>query len=143
MRAVTDVSFDVRPGEAVGLVGESGCGKSATALAVMRLLPTAQASVSGRILFEGRDLLACSRPEMRGIRGQALSMIFQNPMTSLNPVFTVGRQISEAVMAHRKVSRRAARGRALELLKAVGIAGAASGSTTIRTSSPEECASER
>ncbi|MFA5520669.1 MAG: ABC transporter ATP-binding protein [Castellaniella sp.] len=104
--AVHDLSFTVRPGETLGIVGESGCGKSVTSLAVMRLLAPSARIVSGRVRFEGEDLLGLSEKRMRAIRGNAISMIFQEPMTSLNPVFTVGRQIAESIMRHQGKSRR-------------------------------------
>ncbi|MGV3652059.1 MAG: ABC transporter ATP-binding protein, partial [Devosia sp.] len=118
--AVNDVSFDIRPGELVGVVGESGSGKSVTALAVMGLLPPT-AMLTGQLLFEGRDMLALSRGQLRQLRGRQLGMIFQEPMTSLNPVFTVGDQIGEAVRALGGVSRKQANDRAVELLDQVGI----------------------
>ncbi|MBB5214575.1 ABC transporter ATP-binding protein [Parapusillimonas granuli] len=98
--AVKDLSFHVRSGETLGIVGESGCGKSVTSLAIMRLLAKSARVVSGTIEFEGRNLLSLSEKQMRGIRGNKLSMIFQEPMTSLNPVFTVGRQIAESIVLH-------------------------------------------
>jgi len=97
--AVRDVSFEVRPGEVVGLVGESGSGKSVTSLAILRLLPV-QARISGEIHFDGRDLLRAGEEEMRSVRGARISMIFQEPMTALNPVMRVGDQVAEAVLAH-------------------------------------------
>ena len=122
VRAVDGVSFSVQKGETLGIVGESGCGKSVTALTIMRLLDTPPAEVaSGEILFEGRDLLKISEEEMRQVRGNDIAMIFQEPMTSLNPVFTVGDQISEAVILHQGLSRRSALDKAVESLRAVGI----------------------
>ena len=99
--AVRDVSFHIAPGEVLGLVGESGSGKSVTALAILRLLPP-QARIDGQIQFRGENLLAVPEPEMRPIRGAGISMIFQEPMTALNPVMRVGDQIAEAVLAHAK-----------------------------------------
>ncbi|MCG0276216.1 MAG: ABC transporter ATP-binding protein [Thermosediminibacteraceae bacterium] len=120
--AVDRVSFDIKRGETLGMVGESGCGKSVTSLAIMRLLPSPPARISsGNIIFEGEDLLAKSEAEMRRIRGNRISMIFQEPMTSLNPVLTVGRQISEAITLHQKLSRKEAMERAVEMLRLVGI----------------------
>jgi oligopeptide/dipeptide ABC transporter ATP-binding protein len=117
-----DVSLHIAPGEMVGLVGESGCGKSVTALSVMRLLPEPQIRISsGRILFKGRDLAPASPREMRAIRGRDIGMIFQEPMTSLNPVFTCGAHIAEPLLIHRGLSHAAARRRAVELLGLVGI----------------------
>jgi oligopeptide/dipeptide ABC transporter ATP-binding protein len=121
--AVVDkVSLTIGRGETLALVGESGCGKSLTALAIMRLLPRpGRIEASSRIEFDGRNLLELSVPEMRSIRGGAIGMIFQEPMTSLNPVTSVGQQVLEAVLLHEKVSRRAARERVIELLQMVGI----------------------
>jgi oligopeptide/dipeptide ABC transporter ATP-binding protein len=122
LRAVDDVSFDVLPGQTLGIVGESGCGKSVTALSIMRLIPSPPGLIErGEALFEGRDLLQLPEPEMRSLRGNDISMIFQEPMTSLNPVYTVGSQIVEAIRLHQPISRRAARARAIELLDLVGI----------------------
>jgi len=117
--AVDDVSFHVDRGEILAVVGESGSGKSATALSIMRLLPRAGRVASGVINFKGRDLLTLSEREMRSIRGGDIAMIFQEPMTSLNPVFTAGHQIGEAIVAHQGVSRATARRRVLDLLDAV------------------------
>ena len=119
--AVDDLSFIVRKGESVCIVGESGCGKSVTSLAIMGLLNIPPAEVGGSIDFEGRDLLKLSREEMREIRGNQIAMIFQEPMTSLNPVFTCGYQIAEALTLHQGMDKAAARERALELMKLVGI----------------------
>jgi oligopeptide/dipeptide ABC transporter ATP-binding protein len=121
--AVVDkVSLAIGRGETLALVGESGCGKSLTALAIMRLLPKpGRIEASSRIEFNGRNLLELSVPEMRSIRGGAIGMIFQEPMTSLNPVTSVGQQVLEAVLLHEKVSRRAARERVVELFQMVGI----------------------
>jgi len=106
VRAVDGVSFTVGRGEAVAIVGESGCGKSVTSLSIMRLIASPPGRiVKGRVLFEGRDLLHLSEPEMRGIRGNAISMIFEEPMTSLNPVLTIGHQIAEALVLHQDSSR--------------------------------------
>ena len=120
VRAVTDVSFEVRPGETLAVVGESGSGKSVTALTVMRL-HAASTRISGSIMFEGRDLLALSEDDMRAVRGNDIAMIFQDPMTALNPVFTVGAQIVEAIRTHQTVSKQVARERAVELLALVGV----------------------
>ncbi|HXG62103.1 MAG TPA: ABC transporter ATP-binding protein [Planctomycetota bacterium] len=125
VRAVDGVSFRVRRGKTLGVVGESGCGKSVTALSVMRLIPPPGRHVGGRILFEGRDLATLPEPEMRAVRGRDIAMIFQEPMTSLNPVFTVGYQIMEAIRTHLPVSRAEARRRAVELLEKVKIPAAA------------------
>src|SRR4051812_39386354 len=123
VRPVQGVSFSIYPGQTVALVGESGCGKSVTSLSVLRLIPSPPGKVlGGEILLEGRDLLKLSEPEMRKVRGKDVAMIFQEPMTSLNPVYTVGDQIVEAVTLHQKVSARQARGIAEEALREVGIA---------------------
>jgi len=122
VKAVDGISFDVASGETVALVGESGCGKTMSALSVMRLVSRPQGSiVGGEILFAGRDLLRLSDEEMRRVRGAEIAMIFQEPMTSLNPVLTIGRQITETLEAHREISKEEARRRALELLRLVGI----------------------
>ena len=121
MTVLENVSFSIGKGEVLGIVGESGCGKSLTASAIMRLLPGAARISSGRILWRGQDLLDLSEERMRRIRGNEIAMIFQEPMTSLNPVFTVGDQIVEAVMMHQKLGRRAAYMRSIEALKTVGI----------------------
>jgi peptide/nickel transport system ATP-binding protein len=120
VRAVDGVSFSVARGETLAIVGESGCGKSVTSLSILRLIawPPGR-TVAGRVLFEGRDLLALSEPEMRKIRGDAISMIFQEPMTSLNPVLTVGQQIAEVLMLHRGLSRGGATLRSVEMLRLV------------------------
>jgi peptide/nickel transport system ATP-binding protein len=122
VRAVEGIGYAVRRGEMVALVGESGCGKSVSALALMRLLPApAGRIVAGRIVFEGRDLLQLSDDEMRAIRGRDIAMIFQEPMTSLNPVLTIGLQIKEPLIIHKHMGEKAARERARELLQWVGI----------------------
>jgi len=122
VRAVDGVTLSVRPGETLGLVGESGCGKTVTALSILRLIPNPPGRiVGGTICFEGRDLLRLPEEEMRSIRGCAISMIFQEPMTSLNPVFTVGEQVAEGIRHHQKVSRREAWDRAVEVLGRVQI----------------------
>src|SRR4051794_24933604 len=121
-RAVDGVGFEVAAGDTLGIVGESGCGKSVTALSIMRLLPPdIGRTVSGSARFEGRDLLQLDEAEMRGIRGNRIAMIFQEPMTSLNPVLTIGDQIAEAVMIHQKADRTAAMARAAEMLRLVRI----------------------
>ncbi|WP_027174901.1 ABC transporter ATP-binding protein [Desulfovibrio aminophilus] len=121
-RAVDGVSLDVLPGETLALVGESGCGKTVLALSVLRLIPDPPGRVtSGRALFRGRDLLALPEAEMRGLRGSALSMVFQEPMTSLNPVFRVGEQIAETLRLHKDLDRKAAWSAAVDMLDRVGI----------------------
>jgi oligopeptide transport system ATP-binding protein len=120
--AVDGVSLYVRRGETLGVVGESGCGKSVTSLSVMRLIPNPPGKiVEGEIIFEGQDLLKLSEPQMRKIRGNDISMIFQEPMTSLNPVYTIGDQISEAVQLHQGLNYKEATGKAVEMLRLVGI----------------------
>ena len=119
--AVDNVSFDIHPGQHVGLVGESGSGKSVTSLAVMGLLPKRGVQVSGQVLFEGKDLLALSRKELSSYRGRDISMVFQDPMTSLNPVVTIGVQIAEVIEEHFEVKRAEAMRRAGDLLTRVNI----------------------
>ena len=121
VRAVDGVSFYLQRGELLGVVGESGCGKSMTALSIMRLISPPGKIVDGEILFEGRDLLKLSESEMRQLRGDDIAMIFQDPMTSLNPVFTVGEQIAEALRLHRKLSRKEARLATIEAMREVSI----------------------
>jgi peptide/nickel transport system ATP-binding protein len=121
-KAVDDVSFSVRRGETLAIVGESGCGKSVTALSVMRLVPDPPGRiVGGSIMLEGTDLLSLDESEMRAIRGNRISMIFQEPMTSLNPVMRIGDQITEAVRLHRQMSRKEATAKAVEMLRLVKI----------------------
>src|SRR5436190_3711562 len=121
VRAVDGVSFHLDRGELLGLVGESGCGKSMTALSIMRLIAPPGKIVAGEILFDGRNLLRVSNSEMRDVRGNDIAMCFQDPMTSLNPVFTVGEQIAEALRLHRNLSRREARQGAIEAMREVAI----------------------
>ena len=121
-QAVDGVNFEIYPGETLGVVGESGCGKSVTSLSVMGLVPEPPGKiVDGEIFFKGEDLTKLSQAEMRKIRGNEISMIFQEPMTSLNPVFTIGDQISEAIMLHKKVNKKEAMAQSVEMLKKVGI----------------------
>ena len=120
-RVVDDVSFSIAAGETLGLVGESGSGKSVTAFSILRLLQPPGQITGGQIVFEGRDVLTLSERDMRAVRGARISLIFQEPMTALNPVMRVGDQIAEALTAHQMASRRAARERAVELLGAVRI----------------------
>ena len=118
VKAVDGVSFTVSAGEILAIVGESGCGKSVTGLTIMRLVPSPPGVIEGgEVLFEGVDLLGLPEPQMRDIRGREIAMIFQEPMTSLNPVFTIGYQIAEALHAHQKISKREARDRVIELLR--------------------------
>jgi peptide/nickel transport system ATP-binding protein len=122
VHAVNGISYDVNRGETVAIVGESGCGKSVSALAIMRLLAANTARIpSGRILFEGRNLLALSSDDMRAVRGRDIAMIFQEPMSSLNPLMTIGDQIAEAIMLHDPTGREVRRAKVLELLRLVGI----------------------
>ncbi|MFL5921762.1 MAG: ABC transporter ATP-binding protein [Gaiellaceae bacterium] len=121
VKAVDGVSFEVEKGQTLGIVGESGCGKSVTCLTIMGLNPKRNTVSSGEALWKGDDLLTMKQGDLRQIRGSEISMIFQDPMTSLNPVHTIGRQLVEAILLHRDVTKKVARARALELLKAVGI----------------------
>src|SRR5207302_31938 len=122
-RAVDGVSFEVQPGETLGIVGESGCGKTVTSLSILRLIPEPPGHIrpGSFIEFEGRNLLTLEPRDLRAIRGNQIAMIFQEPMTSLNPVFTVGDQSAEAAIVHQRLSHRAARTRAIEMLRLVGI----------------------
>jgi len=125
VRAVNGIDLDLKEGETLGLVGETGAGKTTTALGMMRLIPSPPGEiVGGNIEFEGRDLLALSEDDMRGIRGNKISMIFQDPMTSLNPVLTVGEQISEVILIHQDIKMESAIEKAKEMLELVGIPGA-------------------
>ena len=121
LRLVEDVSLSIARGEVLGLVGESGCGKSITALSVLRILPPPLAVVGGRMRFEGRDLLKLDDAAMRGLRGSRIGMVFQEPMTSLNPTFTIGWQLAEALTLHGAARGRAIEERSIELLRRVGI----------------------
>jgi peptide/nickel transport system ATP-binding protein len=120
-RAVDGLSLAIEAGQTLAIVGESGCGKSVTAMSVLRLIPEPPGRIAGRITFDGRDLLRLSDAEMRDIRGNDISMIFQEPMTSLNPVLTVGRQIREPLRLHQRLDRAGAEKRAVEMLALVGI----------------------
>ena len=121
VKAVRGISFDVNEGEVLGIVGESGSGKSVTSLSIMGLLQYPGRVVDGEILLNGEDILTYSKNQMRRVRGKEIAMIFQDPMTSLNPVYTIGNQIMEMILEHEKMSRREARERAIEMLKLVGI----------------------
>ena len=122
LKAVNDVSFRIKRGSTLGIVGESGCGKSVTALSIMRLVSEPPGKiVDGKIFFQGKDLLTLPLEKMRNIRGNKISMIFQEPMTSLNPVFTIGNQIEEAIELHQDLSSKEVRNKAVEMLKLVGI----------------------
>lgn len=120
-KAVDGVSFDIYPNETLGIVGESGCGKSVTALSILGLVPPPGKIVAGEIIFNAKNLLDCNQREMERIRGNDISMIFQEPMTSLNPVLTIGDQISETVLFHKNVSKKKARDLSIDMLNAVGI----------------------
>ena len=119
--AVDDVSIDIPKGKIIGLVGESGCGKSMTAMSVMQLVRKPGKIVDGKVLLMGKDLLQASGAEMRAVRGNDISMIFQEPMTSLNPVYTVGRQVREAILLHQKVSKAEAKERVIDIFRKIGI----------------------
>ncbi|RYZ71856.1 MAG: ABC transporter ATP-binding protein, partial [Proteobacteria bacterium] len=122
VKAVDNVSFDVYKGKTLGIVGESGCGKSVTSLSIMQLIPNPPGKVTGgEILYKGEDLLKKSPSQMRAIRGNEISMIFQEPMTSLNPVFTIGNQLMEAIALHQKLSKKDTIAKAIEMLKLVGM----------------------
>ena len=124
VKAVDSIDLQVREGETLGIVGESGCGKSVTGLSILRLVPTPPGKiVEGKILFQGKDLLRLSEKEMRKIRGNKISMIFQEPMTSLNPVFTIGDQIAEAIILHQGLRKKEALQKTIEILRLVGIPG--------------------
>ena len=125
VRAVAGVSFELASGETLGLVGESGCGKTVTALSILRLLPEPQAEVAGVIRFQGEDLLACAPERLRQVRGNRIAMVFQEPMTALNPVLTIGEQIMEALRLHRGLHHGAARREAALALTRVGLPEAA------------------
>lgn len=120
--AVNGVDFNLKPGETLGIVGESGCGKSITSMSIMRLIPTPPGKiVDGEILFDSKNIVEMSEAEMRKIRGNDIAMIFQEPMTSLNPVYTIGSQIMEAIMLHQNMDKKAARQKCIEMLRLVGI----------------------
>jgi oligopeptide/dipeptide ABC transporter ATP-binding protein len=121
IKAVDNVSLSLRKGRVLGLVGESGCGKTMTALSILNLVPPPGRITSGKIVFEGRDLLTLSEAEMRKVRGARISMVFQEPMTALNPVFTVGNQIGEVLITHQAITSNEALDRSVDLLRSVGI----------------------
>ncbi len=121
VKAVNGVSFQVNKGQTIGIVGESGCGKSVMSLSIMRLIQDPGRIVDGQVIFNGQDLVKLSQGEMRKINGDRISMIFQEPMTSLNPVFTVGNQIAESLILHEKLTKKQAREKAVEMISTVGI----------------------
>jgi ABC-type dipeptide/oligopeptide/nickel transport system ATPase component len=143
-RAVDGISFSLQAGRTLGIVGESGCGKSVTSLSIMGLVPRPPGRIAGgEILFEGVDLLKLDAEALRDLRGARMAMIFQEPMTSLNPAYTVGEQIVEGILRHQAIDRAAARAKAIEMLRLVRIPAPSSASTSTRTSSPAACASAR
>jgi oligopeptide transport system ATP-binding protein len=143
VKAVDGVSFDVHEGEIFGIVGESGSGKSVTNLSLLRLIPVPPGiRAEGKAMFRGKDLLTVSEEEIRSVRGGAISMIFQDPLTSLNPLLKISVQIEEALLQHHALTKPQAHEKAIALLKAVGIPDAERRSTTTPTNSREECASE-
>ena len=122
LHAVDDVTFNILPGETLGLVGESGCGKSVTSQSILRLYDERRAAeYRGKVLFEGRELLSLSEKEMRSVRGSEIAMVFQDSLSSLNPVFTCGDQIMEAIRIHQNLPKQEAREKAVEMLRLVGI----------------------
>ena len=126
VKAVDGINYDLEEGEVLGVVGESGCGKSVHALSIMRLVPSPPGrTIAGEVVFEGEDLLKMDDAEMRNIRGNRIAMVFQEPMTSLNPVLTIGRQLTETLELHQKMNKQQAKSRAAELLQTVGISDAA------------------
>lgn len=140
--AVNDVSFTVERGKTLGIVGESGCGKSVTSLSIMRLIGFSGGTIAGgRILFDGRDLLALSEPEMRRIRGNEIAMIFQEPMTALNPLFTIGYQLEEVLCLHLGMTKNRPESAAWSCSSACASRARSGSWTSIRTSSPAACAS--
>ena len=143
MRAVDGISFSVEKGKTLGIVGESGCGKSVTALSIMGLIPKPPAKiVSGSVLYEGRDLTTLSEHQLEDVRGREIAMIFQDPMTSLNPTLTIGTQITETIRRHYDVPQQQANKKAIELLEEVRIPRAAERLERLsRTGSPAACAS--
>ncbi len=123
LTVVNAISFGIREGETLGVVGESGCGKSVTSLSIMRLVPSPPGRIQdGKIMYNGKNLLELSEKDMRDVRGNEISMIFQEPMTSLNPVFKIGKQLDEVILLHNEVTKQEAKRRSIEMLKTVGIA---------------------
>jgi len=123
LKAVDGISYDIAPGEIVALVGESGCGKTVSALSLLRLIPEPPGKISGEAWFEGKNLLKMNNEEIRSIRGRKIAVIFQEPMTSLNPVFTIGRQLEEGMLVHSVVDKKHATGESVRLLERVGVPG--------------------
>ncbi len=142
LHAVRGVSFDVHSGDRLGVVGESGCGKSTLALSIMRLLSPGAMPTSGSIQFLGSDLLSLSEAEMRGLRGNEIGMIFQDPAASLNPMMTAGRQVAETIEAHRTGSRQTAYGAATDMMRSVRIPEPTAGPVNTHISFPAGCGSE-
>ncbi|MHC2464152.1 ABC-type microcin C transport system duplicated ATPase subunit YejF [Bradyrhizobium embrapense] len=140
-QATRRIDFDIAPGERVGIVGESGCGKTITGLSILRLLPGNFAGLDGKILFDGTDLASCSARQMRAIRGKRIAMIFQEPMSALDPVFTVGHQIAETLRAIPMSATRKPAPKRWRCSASSASPRRSGGSTTIRTSSPAACAS--
>ena len=122
VKAVDGISLEIKQGETLGLIGESGCGKSVTALSIIRLIPKYSGRINGEIYFNNRNLLKLSEGEMQSVRGKEIGMIFQEPMTSLNPILNIGEQISESLVKHLSMSKVSSIDRVLELLEMVGIA---------------------
>jgi len=143
VHAIDGVSLSVDRGQCLGIVGESGSGKTMTAMSVMQLLPNGGHITGGKILLEDRDLVQLDNDHMRRVRGNEIGMIFQDPMTSLNPTMTVGDQIAESVLLHRGASKQEAHARAVEVLELVGMTARPSARSTTRTSSLAACASAR
>lgn len=142
VRAVDGISLSVRKGETLGIVGESGCGKSITSLSIMQLLPKRISRIAaGQIRFEGKNMLEMPAKEVRNIRGNRIAMIFQEPMTSLNPVFKIGRQISESARFHLKLGKKEANERAVEMLRRSAFPVRRRLPSSMHTSSPAVCAS--
>ena len=141
VHAVNGVSLDLDQGEVLGIVGESGSGKTMTAMSILRLLPRGGAITSGSIRFDGTDLVSLPEREIRKVRGDGIGVVFQDPLSSLNPTMSIGDQIAENVLLHRPVSRAEALDRAVEVLALVGLPQPGSASASTRTSSPAGCGS--
>ena len=141
VRAVNGVSFNLEPGKILGIVGESGSGKSVTAYSIMRILSENGGITGGQVLYKGQDITKWSEKQMQAFRGKCCSIIFQDPMTSLNPVFTIGNQLMEAITLHTDRNKEQAKARAIEMLSLVGINEPESGSSSTPMSCPAVCAS--